>query len=86
LPVPILAIVATDDPMVPVDQVRGWARHTSAGFTLRVLPGGGHLFLRERQQEVTELIRIDLDGAIRSAPSPAGYGTAASPGSDRATR
>jgi surfactin synthase thioesterase subunit len=38
----------------------GWGRHTSAGFTLHLISGGGHLFTRERQREIVDLIRADL--------------------------
>lgn len=60
LPVPVVAFASVDDPLVSPQQMGGWGRHTSAGFTLHVLPGGGHLFIRDRQREIVDLIRADL--------------------------
>ena len=62
LPVPLVGFAGRDDPAVPVEAMPGWARHTSAGFTLHLLDGG-HLFQVERIAEITTMIRSDLDSA-----------------------
>jgi surfactin synthase thioesterase subunit len=40
LDVPVVAVAGDADPIVPPEAMRGWARHTRAGFSLHVLPGG----------------------------------------------
>jgi surfactin synthase thioesterase subunit len=64
LPVPIVALAAADDPLVSPQQMAGWGRHTSAGFTLHLLSGGRHLFVRDRQREVVDMIRADIRVAV----------------------
>jgi surfactin synthase thioesterase subunit len=44
LEVDILAMGGTDDPAVSVTQLNDWRRLTSAGFSVRLMPGG-HFFL-----------------------------------------
>ncbi|MDP4501995.1 thioesterase II family protein [Nonomuraea turcica] len=49
--VPIVAFAGAEDHSVTPDDMRGWARHTTAGFDLRVEPGG-HFFLHERRDHI----------------------------------
>ncbi|MER6996181.1 alpha/beta fold hydrolase [Streptomyces sp. NPDC000410] len=53
---PVLAVVGDNDPRARVDDVRGWADHTTAGFDLKVLPGG-HFYLEREQAAVLAAIR-----------------------------
>jgi surfactin synthase thioesterase subunit len=46
LDIDILAMGGTDDPAVSVTQLNDWRRLTSAGFSVRLFPGG-HFFLFE---------------------------------------
>lgn len=55
LPCPITAIGGVDDPNVTVDDLRGWAAYTSAGFDWRRFPGG-HFYLRTARDEVLDTI------------------------------
>jgi surfactin synthase thioesterase subunit len=59
LPVAIVGFAGTHDRAVPADQMPGWQRHTTAGFSLHMLPGD-HFFLHERLAELAALIRSDL--------------------------
>ncbi|TDU04076.1 surfactin synthase thioesterase subunit [Streptomyces sp. 846.5] len=43
---PIEVFMGTDDPLVPVADARDWTRHSTAGATLHMIPGG-HFFPRE---------------------------------------
>ncbi|MGV9302380.1 thioesterase II family protein [Nonomuraea sp. NPDC004354] len=54
--VPIEAFAGAEDKSVSVSAMRGWSRHTSAGFTLSVQPGG-HFFLRERRDHILDRVR-----------------------------
>lgn len=51
LEVPIVAFAGAEDRSVTPDDMRGWARHTTAGFDLRIQPGG-HFFLHERREQI----------------------------------
>ncbi|HZM78509.1 MAG TPA: alpha/beta fold hydrolase, partial [Candidatus Limnocylindrales bacterium] len=51
LPYPITALTGEDDAHVPLDHVREWERHTSAGFKALVFPGG-HFFHRDHMDRV----------------------------------
>ncbi len=53
---PITVLIGEDDAMVTVDEARMWGRHTTASFTLRVMPGG-HFFLNEDATAVIGLLR-----------------------------
>lgn len=59
LPVPIHALTGADDPLVTSSDAAGWADHTTAGFTLDVLPGG-HLFLRDPASTVLSTVETAL--------------------------
>ncbi|GAA0273201.1 alpha/beta fold hydrolase [Streptomyces polychromogenes] len=56
---PVLALVGDSDPRVAIDDVRGWADHTTAGFDLRILPGG-HFYLVPERAAVEEAVRERL--------------------------
>jgi medium-chain acyl-[acyl-carrier-protein] hydrolase len=66
LPVPILALTGDLDPDVTPDDTAAWAAATSAGFELRVLPGG-HFFLHDARAEV-----LDLLAGVLAAGRPVG--------------
>ena len=53
---PILALVGDRDPRVPVDYIRDWDQHTTAGLEFRVLPGG-HFYLINHQTAILDAIR-----------------------------
>lgn len=58
---PIVALTGVDDGEVGVADLLGWARHTTAGFRLRTMPGG-HLFVQDRPADVAAVITADLAG------------------------
>ena len=58
LGLPITAFCAASDALVSEDEMAAWAEHTSAPFTLRVVPGG-HFFLEEaRPLMLPEVVRV----------------------------
>ncbi|MEU7003415.1 alpha/beta fold hydrolase [Nonomuraea sp. NPDC046570] len=57
--VPITAFAAEDDPAVPYDLMRGWSRHTAAGFGMRT-ETGGHFFLHQARDRILETICEDM--------------------------
>jgi surfactin synthase thioesterase subunit len=52
---PIHAMVGDTDPKATVDEVRAWANHTEAVFTLDVFPGG-HFYLNQHTTAVLNKI------------------------------
>jgi medium-chain acyl-[acyl-carrier-protein] hydrolase len=52
---PITAFGSRTDPEVSVAQLRGWRRHTSGRFTVRVMPGD-HFFLHSARGELLTLL------------------------------
>jgi poly(3-hydroxyalkanoate) depolymerase len=64
LPHQTLVLAGDDDPIVPVVNGRMLARLVPHA-RLRVIPGGGHLFLLERAAEVAEIIRDFLKEPAR---------------------
>jgi len=52
---PIQALTGDADPKAMVDEVRVWSDHTSAGFDIRVFPGG-HFYLTHHQDALHDLI------------------------------
>jgi surfactin synthase thioesterase subunit len=66
LPVPIVAFAGDADPVATPLDMRGWARHTSAGFSLRTEPGD-HFFLHPRREPLAAAVRADLLAAVARA-------------------
>jgi surfactin synthase thioesterase subunit len=62
LPVPVVAFAGDSDPVTPGAAMRGWSRHTEAGFTLHEL-SGGHFFLHDHVDTIARTIEADLFGA-----------------------
>ena len=73
LAVPIVGLCGDSDPRVAPADVDGWRAHTTAGFTLRVLPGG-HFYFGEQPAALDAAIADDVLGALRRpavvAPEP----------------
>lgn len=59
LAVPMTALHGADDRIEDAADLRAWSEHTSAGFALHTLPGG-HFFLRDARDEVTDRINTAL--------------------------
>jgi medium-chain acyl-[acyl-carrier-protein] hydrolase len=59
LNLPITCVTAIDDPYVTLDESRAWTRHTRSAGRL-VVTAGGHLFIRDRADEITALITDEL--------------------------
>jgi surfactin synthase thioesterase subunit len=59
LPAPITVIGGRRDPMIEFDELIEWQHHTSADFTLRLLPGG-HDFFTSGVQALGAAIAADL--------------------------
>lgn len=55
LPCPIVALAATHDPDVTVDEVRRWEAAAGGGFELHVFEGG-HFFLHDAHPQVIALL------------------------------
>ncbi|MFI9274500.1 thioesterase II family protein [Kitasatospora sp. NPDC052896] len=56
---PITALLGDRDPRATVDETRDWQAHTTAGFDLRLFPGG-HFYLTDRAPDVIALLRHRL--------------------------
>ncbi|MFF4097749.1 thioesterase II family protein [Streptomyces sp. NPDC001834] len=52
---PVIGLAGADDPRVPGDGVRAWARETRGPFAHHVLPGG-HFYIENELPQVTEII------------------------------
>jgi surfactin synthase thioesterase subunit len=52
---PITALTGDNDPKAKIDEVDGWAQHTTAGFDLRVF-SGGHFFLTQHADAVIDIL------------------------------
>jgi medium-chain acyl-[acyl-carrier-protein] hydrolase len=59
LPCPITAIGGAADEYVTPDELDGWSRHTTAGFTRHIL-AGGHFFLATGERDLLQLISRSL--------------------------
>jgi medium-chain acyl-[acyl-carrier-protein] hydrolase len=70
LEVPIAAFAGTDDELATPEDVRGWCRHTEAGFSLDVFVGG-HFFLDDAGTAFRERVVRRLTDATRSVGVPA---------------
>ncbi|MFI1100737.1 thioesterase II family protein [Streptomyces melanogenes] len=53
---PVVALSGDDDPVVELDEVALWERHTSASFRMRVF-AGGHFFIDGHLPAITREIR-----------------------------
>lgn len=60
--VPITALLGSADDLVSAAEARAWAEHTRAGFTLRIIPDGGHLLSRTSGADVIDIIHSDGAG------------------------
>lgn len=63
LAVPITAFGGERDPKTDDAEIRGWAEQTSAGFTMRTLPGG-HFFLHDSVQLLLRYLVVDLSWSL----------------------
>ncbi|MFE2414327.1 thioesterase II family protein [Kitasatospora sp. NPDC059408] len=62
---PIDVFTGSTDPLLPREDAVGWARHTTAGFRLSVIPGG-HFFTAESRPEFLGRLRTVLADAGRA--------------------
>jgi len=60
---PIVALVGDDDPQVSIDEARSWGEHTTAGFDLRVFPGG-HFYLNTHAPAVLRVITEHISAGV----------------------
>jgi surfactin synthase thioesterase subunit len=77
LAVPIVAFAGAGDHVASAADMAGWARHTSAGLTVRRVPGG-HLFAQDLRDELTAFIRTDLLSGVSVAHTMASSTTGSS--------
>jgi surfactin synthase thioesterase subunit/phosphopantetheinyl transferase len=63
LPVPIVALAAEDDRVLPPTAMLAWARHSTVGLTLHTLPGT-HLFLQSEADRLARLLAAELASAV----------------------
>ncbi|MEU4685792.1 thioesterase II family protein [Streptomyces xinghaiensis] len=56
---PITALTGDSDPKTTLDEVRSWSEHTSAGFGMKIYPGG-HFFLSGHQDAILR----DITGTL----------------------
>ncbi|MER7701403.1 alpha/beta fold hydrolase [Kitasatospora sp. NPDC097605] len=57
--VPVTALTGDADPRVTVEQVHGWARHTTAALDVHVFPGG-HFYLTRERRAVLDVVTAHL--------------------------
>ncbi|MFJ8888615.1 thioesterase II family protein [Streptomyces sp. NPDC102402] len=64
---PVMSLTGDDDPVVSIDDARGWARHTAGLFGLRVFTGK-HFYLDGQWGEVGTVItdRVAAIGPLRA--------------------
>jgi pyochelin biosynthetic protein PchC len=60
---PVTVLVGDSDPKATIEEARAWSDHTTGCFDLQVYPGG-HFYLSEHQDEVTDLIAERLTGQV----------------------
>ncbi|HWM02388.1 MAG TPA: alpha/beta fold hydrolase [Actinophytocola sp.] len=69
---PITVLLADEDPKNTLEQVSGWARHTTGEYGVELVPGG-HFAVVERAAEIAPLladhIRADLRQAVAEPPA-----------------
>lgn len=61
---PVTVLVGDSDPRVSVESAAAWDRHAPAGTDLRVF-SGGHFYLTDHQEAVTQLVRDALARYVR---------------------
>ncbi|MFY4718900.1 thioesterase II family protein [Streptomyces sp. LaBMicrA B280] len=61
---PVVALLGDSDPRVTAEQAAAWHDHTTAGFALRVFPGG-HFYLSEQLDAVLATVTAHVD-ALRA--------------------
>ena len=71
LPLPIDVLTGADDPLMTSDKANAWARYTTVGCQVHVVPGG-HLFVRDAAHALPALLSAILSAdlaavAIRSS-------------------
>lgn len=59
LNVPVLVIVGAEDEITPVEGARGMAQ--TAGGTLEIIPGAGHMAAAEKPESVAAALRRYLE-------------------------
>ncbi|MGP3972312.1 thioesterase II family protein [Streptomyces sp. 6N223] len=62
---PIDVFAGRDDPLLPLDRVYGWERHTTVGCRVHPMPGG-HFFIQESADVFLRTIGSLLFPALRS--------------------
>lgn len=66
MPMPFTCFAAVDDPEVRVNEMLAWRRHTTQAC--QVYPfAGGHLFVRDRADEVLGCIATDVAASVEGA-------------------
>ncbi|MGX2998285.1 thioesterase II family protein [Streptomyces sp. JNUCC 64] len=63
LDVPFTVLVGDADPVVTVEEARGWLAESAVPGEFRVLPGG-HFYLDGRTEEVAGVVGAALDGVV----------------------
>ncbi|MET9472416.1 thioesterase II family protein [Streptomyces sp. NPDC002917] len=58
---PVTVLTGESDDRVSAQEAAGWANHTRGEFALKTFPGG-HFFLNDHRDAVTDLIRTSLSG------------------------
>jgi surfactin synthase thioesterase subunit len=66
IPVPVTAMIGDSDHRTTLEQAKVWAEHTTAGFDLKVFPGG-HFYLNEDLDPVIAAVRDRLAAWTRPA-------------------
>jgi medium-chain acyl-[acyl-carrier-protein] hydrolase len=70
LPCPITAFSGTADPMVSLESMQAWSRHTNDVFTLHTLVGD-HFFVTSERATLVPMIRQSLSGLTIAKAEPA---------------
>ncbi|MEU6610100.1 alpha/beta fold hydrolase [Streptomyces shenzhenensis] len=68
LTVPVTVLLGAEDPKNTLEQVRDWARHTTAGHTVEV-HSGGHFAMTERAGDIAELLVRHIHEHLAAGPA-----------------